>query len=500
MSADNSLLTALRHLTPGGLARDVAAFVVIWVGITALGLVTRRLLLKAPSSGLEEPLSGTAELAVVVGLGICGYGALLLAVGFFPLLHEVPLTILSLLSGVLFIWVWRDAHQLICMLFAGLRDALRREWFVVLPALLVALGALSAGLRPPFASDEIAYHWAAPLLWAREGHWVASPYKFTNGFHLSSTIYTTAAVFKSSTAAHWTDTVTLGLLAIGTAALARRFGGNGALAAAAVIAIPVATGQSWFSYDDVFGASLVIAAAVVVVYRRGSRGRWTGGILLAGAVSVKPLMAFMSPFVLLLALMHPEDDKGQPYSRQLSRLSQVIIPSVLAGAVWVGYSLHFIGEVYQRTHLLIERHGYLPPDTFITLRIPTLVQALEVPLLPFATAIIGNDQPYGGRSSVVLVVFIPVMIVTAVKMAPADRRRLGRIAIPVVITYLVASSLIVTTRFLLVIYCGALAAATLTVAFWRLRSPGRYGPLVHWSFRLLTLAGLLDSIRHVATG
>jgi hypothetical protein len=92
------------------------------------------------------------------------------------------------------------------------------------------------------------------------------------------------------------------------------------------------------------------------------------------------------------------------------------------------------------------------------------------------------------------------MIITAVKMRPDERRRLGALAIPVLITYLIASTLIVKTRFLIVIYCGALAAATISVVWWKRRSPKRYGPLAHWTFRILILAGLLDSVRHTVSG
>jgi len=442
-----------------------------------------------------------AELTVSLGLGITGYGALLVAIGFLPALHEVPLTVVSLVSASAWFWLWPDGVRLARELAGSMRRSLRAEWIVVGPALLLLAVEFLAGFRPPFAADEVAYHWAAPLLWASHGHWVTSPYRFTNGFNLAETVYTTAAVFRSSTAAHWTDTMTLVVLASGTAALAQRFKGLGALSAAAAIAIPAGTVEAHVSYNDIFAACLVLAGCVVVADRTGSRGRWTCGILLAGAISVKPIMVFLVPLPVILALAAERKHAGPVtvpgYAR---RLVPVVVPVVVAAVGWFAYSLHYVHRLFQTGGLVLARFGHDPSHGLATLRLPTLAQALAVPFLPIATAIIGQQEPYGGRSSLVLAVFIPVMIATAVKMEPPARRELGALAVPTVIAYLIASILIVRTRYLLVDYCAALAAASITVVWWRRRSPSRYGPLLHWAFRILVLAGFLDVVRHTVSG
>lgn len=279
---------ALSHLTVGGLGRDVAAIVVIWVAVVAIGFALRRLLL---NTEISEPL---ADGAVALGLGITGYGAVVLLIGSAPLLRAGPLIGVTVAAAFLFLWIAHDVMETIRGLLHGLAGALRREWIIVLPVLLFLVVALLAGFRPPEASDEIAYHWPAPMLWASVGHWVVSPFRFTNSFDLAEILYTPAAVFRSSTAAHWTDTGTLLVLALAGAALARRFGGLAALACAAVIAIPAAAEESWLAYDDVFAAALVMAACVAVTAppvgpRANTRAYWTAGILIGGAISVKPI-------------------------------------------------------------------------------------------------------------------------------------------------------------------------------------------------------------------
>ena len=87
-----------------------------------------------------------------------------------------------------------------------------------------------------------------------------------------------AKIGSTSTAAHWMHTFTFALLMLGAAALARRFGGSGALVAAGIIAIPAAFGQSWLAYDDVFAASLMVAACVLVMATADTRSLWAGGV------------------------------------------------------------------------------------------------------------------------------------------------------------------------------------------------------------------------------
>ena len=491
-----STRVALSHLTVSGAGRDVAAIIVIWVAIVAIGFALRRLLLRTEPS---EPL---ADATVAIGLGITGYGAVVLLIGAVPLLRTGPLVGVTVAAALLFLWVGPDAAVTARGLIQATVGALRRQWVVVVPVLLFLAVVLLAGFRPPEASDEIAYHWPAPVLWARVGHWTVSPYRFTNSFDLAEILYTPAAVFRSSTAAHWTDTGTFVLLAVGAAALARRFGGVATLTCAAVIAIPTAANESWLAYDDVFAASLMMAACVAVTapsVRRHANARayWTGGFLIAGAISVKPIMVLLVPLPVILA-MHTERRRSGRWSipGQVGVLAPLALPSAVASVGWFAYSRSITGKWFQSTGLVVARFGHDATNGLATIRIPTFMEAIVMPFLPMATGVIGQREPYGGRTGLVLVLFIPVMVVTAVRMDRRDRREFGRIALPVLISYLIAGILIVRSRFLLVDYAAGTAAATCALVWWQHRSPARWGTILHWSFRVLIVLGLLDSVRH----
>ena len=142
------------------------------------------------------------------------------------------------------------------------------------------------------------------------------------------------------------------------------------------------------------------------------------------------------------------------------------------------------------------RFGHDATNGLATIRIPTFVEAVVMPFLPMATGVIGQRAPYGGRSGLVLVLFIPVMVISAVRVDQHERSEFGRIALPVFISFLIAGILIVRTRFLLVDYAAAIAAATCVLAWWQHRSPARWGTILHWTFRVLIVLGLLDSVRH----
>jgi hypothetical protein len=485
----------LEHLSATGFGRDVAAVLVVWIAIVAIGLTLRRLLLRTEPS---EPL---ADATAAFGLGVTGYGAVILLIGFAPLLRWGGLTALTLAASCLFIWSWRDGVEIGRGLATGVAGVFRSEWLLILATATFLLIALMAGFRPPQATDEIAYHWPAPELWASVGHWVMSPFRFTNSFDLAEVIYTPAAVFRSSTAAHWTDTGTFVMLALGAAALARRFGGLPALAWAGVIAIPAAAGQSWLAYNDVFAASLVMAACVVATSTGAAgfstRVYWTAGILLAGAISVKPIMILLAPLPVLLAMRAERRRSGQWSVRdQVRTLVPMAIPSAAASVGWMAYSKEVTGRWFQSTGFVVAKFGNDPTHGLATIRLPTLPEFVVVPFLPVATGIIGQREPFGGRTGLVLVVFIPVMVITAIVMDRNDRLALARLAVPVLVSYLIAGIVIVRTRFLLVDYAAAIAAATCTVAWWNRRSPSGWGPVLHWSFRVLVLLGLLDTVRH----
>ncbi len=359
---------------------------------------------------------------------------------------------------------------------------------------LLALCA-AAGFRPPTATDEVDYHWPAPVLWADAGRWVTTPYRFTNGFHLAEVVYTPAAVFGSSTAAHWVHLLTFLLLALGAAALARSLRAPGVLAACSVVAIPAAAGQSWLAFNDIFAASLLIAACVAVADDTDRRRLWAAGILLAGG-GAKPLIIVLCPAVLLVVL-YGRRMRGEPVLAIRGRRSLVplVVPGIAVCGAWLAYTRSFTGSFFQSSGVVVSVFGDDPTNGLATLRLPTALDAVVAPFLPMATGIIGQREPYGGRTGLVLTVFIPIALVTAFLMKRRERRELGRLAVPAVVGYLLAAIVLVRTRYLMALYPLALASIALVVPWWREQRGRTSGLIVLWLFRACVVLGLLDTAR-----
>lgn len=245
-----------------------------------------------------------------------------------------------------------------------------------------------------------------------------------------------------------------------------------------------------------------MAACVVVTSPTGgaafsARIYWTAGMLLAGAISVKPIMILLAPLPVLLSMQAERRRSGQWSVRDQARaLAPMAIPGAAASVGWMAYSEAVTGRWFQSTGFVVSKFGNDPTHGLATIRLPTLPELVVMPFLPVVTGVIGQREPFGGRTGLVLVVFIPVMVITVIVMDRDDRLALARLAVPVLASYLIAGIVIVRTRFLLVDYAAAVAAATCTVAWWNRRSPAGWGPVLHWSFRVLVLLGLLDTVRH----
>jgi hypothetical protein len=465
------------------------AFPLVVIGVTAAGLlITKRQRLE-----LGDPF---ARVALAFGSGIVGYGAILLVVGFLPVLNRVGVVVLTAVLSAAAVHEWSGCVSTARELLQRLGGAIRREPLIVLVSLALLGLAFGAGVRHPVAPDEVAYHWAAPVRWADAERWVTTPLRFTNGFHLAEVLYTPSAVFESPATAHWFHTTTLILLAIGAAALARRFNASGTFAAAAVFAIPAATGQSWLAYNDIFAAALVVCACVAASARGSARSPWITGLLLAGAISVKPVLALSAPAVLVFWILAERRDDGHvSLGQQFRRVLALATPVLVAGAAWIAYTFWATGDWLQRGGIVVAHGSDDPSHGLATIRIPHVADVALAPFLPVLTGIIGQREPYGGRTGLVLTVFIPVMIVSAFLMSRCDRRRLSELAIPALAGYIAAATLIVRTRFLIAIYAIAGAAVALTVDWLRRQPWPRTAELALWIFRGCVVIGVADSAR-----
>jgi hypothetical protein len=487
VSASTSpLLDALRDQTGADVLGATAAFGLVVVGVTSVGLLTIRALRLTTSDPFEA-------LALVMGLGIAGYGLALFALGFAPLLTTGGLAAVTMALAIAAI-PYRD--RLRTLVFDGrraVRTSLRREPLLGAVMSVIVVGALLAGFRPSEASDEVDYHFAAPQLWSDAGQWVTSPYRFTNGFHLAEILYTPSAVFDSATAAHWTHTLMLVMLAVATAALARRLGGGGALAAAAAIAAPTSI-QSWWAYNDVFAAALMVTACLAA-FRPGRRWILCAGLLAAAALSTKPILVFLIPGLALIVFRTNTDHSRQPASREMVEgLATLGLPVVVASVGWFAYTRHFAGTWFQRGGLVVASGSRAAGEKLATIRVPHPIDVAMIPFLPMLTAVIGNRAQYGGRTGIAIALAVPLIIVTTWRASGVWRARLLDVALPAATMYVIAAVLIERTRFLITVYALIAVGASVAMTWW-LSRPSRAGQYMLWTFRIAIVVSAADLMR-----
>ena len=200
---------------------------------------------------------------------------------------------------------------------------------------------------------------------------------------------------------------------------------------------------------------------------------WAAGVLIAGAVSVKPLLVVMAPAVPFIVLYARHQRAESAVSvRSLRSLVPLGVPTLAASIGWFGYTRAFTGTWFQSSGVVVSVFGDDPSNGLATFRVPALMELIVAPFLPVITGILGQREPFGGRTGLVLTLFIPVTLVSVFLMSSQDRRQIGRLAVPAAVTYLLAAILVVRTRFLIPVYALATASTSFTVAWWRAPATG----------------------------
>lgn len=277
------------------------------------------------------------DLGPALGLGVSLFALAVLAVGFVSTSRQAFAAVIGLfvVAGVP---AWR---RTLVAVAEGARRVRSIEG-AVLAAIItgVVLLCLLSGARPPGARDEVDYHWTGPVAWVAEGRWIELPtIRLVNAPALAERLYTVAAAFDSSTAAHWLHTLFFVCLIASAGRVAHAFGGRAAVAMAVIASVPVLLNQASIAYNDIAFAALLVAAAATALTARDAR-RWAAiGAMVAAAILVKPLAAVFAPALALLILL------ARPVER-----------SIVAGAVAGGATLA-LGAAYNLAVL-----GSLGPD------------------------------------------------------------------------------------------------------------------------------------------
>lgn len=451
------------------------------LGLTLTVLARRRLSL--------DPWT-TAGLVPLLGIG--AVGVVTLAAGHVFALHWALPLALGMAGIIGPVLMRTDLLPLVAEVRAGSRRVWREYWFLISLLGVGLILVLVAGLAPPVRTDEIEYHWPAPVAWADHGGWNESPYRHVNAFPFMEVVYTAAALLDSYVAAHWLHSLTAIGLALCAAGIAASLGSRWTMpVAAAAVVSPVVWIQSFAAYNDVAGAAFSVAAVAVLVSGRYHRSSAIlSCILLATAISIKPTSIAATGVVALVALLSAwwRTPHHPPSVRHALRLW---VPLAVTGLATVGF-----WSVRQRllTGLWLDPAMTATPDAYARTMLPDAADRLVWPVLPFISGVVGSAEPWGGRTSLILQVLLIPALGYAVWRGRDTLRRFALLAVPAYLHWMLLGVAIVRTRFHIVSWVLLVVAVALVVeAFVQERPRWRKAAHLLWAF--LILLGLVDVLR-----
>jgi len=421
-------------------------------------------------------------------------------------------TVLLAMVCIALIWPLRKSvaavHPLrLRQLLAALPSLLVRvpELQLALTALAAAtvMAAIISGLRPPLVCDELEYHWPAPLYWATNHHWVVSPYRLTNGPVLVELLYTISALFGNFVAGHWISTAIWLVLLCACVGLGRLMTIPVLPVLVAVMACPTMTTEASMMLNDL-GAALFIVVAFLTLLQLGKnqqpyRTVLSAAFIFCGAISSKaPYAVAAAPAMLAYLFCGGAVPKlGQRIKLALT----FIAPGLLVGGLWC---LH--------THGLTGNYSGLPVQTFATSRplnadlqslhnptgmvsLPNLSTLLTLPILPFITAIFGNQEPFGGRTGLMMCTGLPLLLWRMKKLQAAERHYIWWLIAASTLYYGEIGLLTPRTRYFY--FTWAIWSTLAAAGFWLTyqATAGAKRMAVAAAFCALATVGCADSIR-----
>ncbi|MGN7248252.1 hypothetical protein ACTHQ1_11045 [Janibacter anophelis] len=398
-----------------------------------------------PTAAMRLPTSTRLGVIPLVGLG--GLGVTTLVLGHVGLIGPWLPVAWAALGAVALLQRRGEVVRLAQVARSGLADQWRLS---PIPVAAVSVGlsiATVAAMAPPFRTDEIEYHWPAALEWAREGRWIDSSYRHVDGFPLMEIIYTAAATWQSYGAAHLLHLLTLVALGLTAGGVARSLGLQGSAAVGtAAMAMPVVWDGAYVAYNDtVVGAYGVGAVAVLLGAthrRRVALGLVTAFLCLA--VSAKPtaigLLGLVGLVVLLERWAPPETIARRTTKEVLGTWVVLTVPVVLTVVAWSLRQLVITGH-------LIDPLLRQSPSADALSRLPTTADRLVAPFLPFVSGVIGSQEPWGGRTSVLLQILLAPALVYVIARRGEVLRRAALVGVPAWTHWVVVGLAGVRTRF-----------------------------------------------------
>ncbi len=377
---------------------------------------------------------------------------------------------------------------------------------------LMTIVIFISGIRAPFLGDELEYHWAGPLFWANTGHWTATPFRLTNGPCLAELLYLIGALLKSSTAAHWTHSLFFLILIAACSGIARRCGGLAILAAAACFSTPVMVNQSSVCYSDIAAASLMAGGCLALLTTPFKDREWepsintilTASILLAGAASIKPLLCFFALIGLAGYLAYKTwtgtTDKGNRLKKVIVRLLALGLPVLAVFLLWTLHTHALTGKFADTANVMFVKS---PDDVFWKTggavgRIPSLLDILFLPFVPFITWLIGQQEPYGGRTALVMMPGLIALWLLRKNLTNEQRSVCGAVAFTASCYYFLLGPFMIKTRYQMYVWTLLLSLAAVGFRLWYDSVPDKYKRAVSALYCILIFIGMADCL-HVIT-
>lgn len=448
--------------------------------------------------------------ATIGGAGICAFCFQMWFLGFFNGWYQATFIASSAVSAVIVFVLtrgrWRISIEATQALPPTTIERIQRLSYTLLVSTTVCLAAASC-LRPTVQADEADYHWPAPMLWASTHHWLASPYRFMNGPCFVELCYLPSALFHQNlTAGHLTHFLFwLILLACGCA-LARLMEAPLLPVVVAAMACPTVTNQASVMMNDLGATTFVIASIVVLLASSKSQFKERHIILSAfifcGAISSKqPFAAGVLPAMLAYIFFGIEAEKVKV---KFFRVMLFILPCLVTELLWLVHTHSLTGNWIDLPMHAIWSGPTRAVDSIHPGRgsglagYPTLKKIGIVLVAPLMTWLLGNQEPFGGRTGLVVPIFLPAFLLMLRRQSAALKRFGWWLFGLSFFYYSTVGPFVIRTRYHMVVWVLWSVLAGIGFAFLKDRFDGKKKTLVIITFCVTALIGCADSWRNLS--
>ena len=434
-------------------------------------------------------------LSLSTSWALVGFGIMVL--GWLHFFYAVVFFTIGLVAGALsaVIWVRTLARRGPLHWRRTTRDFSRSDFAVAVVGLLAVASAALGAVRQPLSGDEKGYKWVAPLAWSHAHHFIEVTFRLSNGFNLAEYLSVPAATFHALVVARFVEVAMLVGIGLAAAALADAAGvRRGWWVGIAAVSIPLAVIDATWVGSDLEPAAFLAAATLAFMILPGYSRMVFYCVLTAGAVQAKVIVAPVAVVMTLVLVLLFDNARGRVALRHTVAYSIGTVGSLIIGFT---HTLVLTGHlVANNVRSVFPSGSYAVATGEAAGRTPNLFDILLLPINPFIVGIIGQREPYGGRTGLAMLVGLPVVVVLIYRDRDLRSRMFGFFVLGA-LTYLVIAPVFIKTRFLLVswvffLVAIGLAGEELAHQNSRLRRIGL------WAVPGILLVSVLDPVRVLA--